>query len=104
MISGRMNWRVTLLQPVKIPDGMGGSRSDFQPVGKVWAELRNVNTKEVPAVGAAASDLVRQISIRRRADVRRGWRAQIGGRFYDVLNTYDINREATMLVCREVTT
>lgn len=104
MISGRMNWRVTLLQPAKIPDGMGGSRSDFKPVGKVWAELRNVNTKEVPVAGAAASDLVRQISIRRRADVRRGWRAQIGGRSYDVLNTYDINREATMLICREVMT
>lgn len=104
MISGRMNSRVTLLQPVKIPDGMGGSRSDFQSAGNVWAELRNVNTKEVPAVGAAASDLVRQISIRRRTDVRRGWRVQIGGRSYDVLNTYDINREATMLVCREVIT
>ena len=29
MIIGRMSWRITLLQPVKTADGMGGSSSSL---------------------------------------------------------------------------
>jgi SPP1 family predicted phage head-tail adaptor len=102
MIIGRLKWRITLLQPVKTPDGMGGSKTTYQPVGKVWAEFRNPNVKEIPAVGTVVGDLVRLISIRRRTDIKRGWRAQNDGRTYDVLHTYDIDRETTVIVCREV--
>ncbi len=76
MIIGRMNWRITLLQPVKTPDGMGGYKTSYQPAGKVWAEFRNPNVKEMTAVGTVVSDLVRLISIRRRTDIQRGWRVQ----------------------------
>lgn len=104
MISGRMSWRITLLRPIKIPDSMGGSKSNYQAAGKVWAEFRNPNTKELAVVGTVISDLVRLISIRRHRDVRRGWRVQHDARNFDVLNTYDVDRETTMLVCREVVT
>ena len=104
MIVGRMSWRITLLQPVKTPDGMGGSKTNYQVAGKVWAEFRNPRAKEMTAVGTVISDLVRLISIRRRTDIKRGWRAQNNNRTYDVLHTYDIDRETTMLICREVVT
>lgn len=102
MIIGRMNWRITLLQPVKNPDGMGGSKTTYQDAGKVWAEFRIPNTKEIPAIGTVVSDLVRLISIRRRTDIKRGWRVQNDTRTYDVLHTYDIDLETTVLICREV--
>ncbi len=104
MISGRMKWRLSLLRPVKTPDGMGGSKTSYQDAGSVWAEFRIPNFKETPAVGAVVGELVRLVSIRRRTDIRRGWRAQSEGRTYDILSAYDIDRETTMLVCREVTT
>lgn len=102
MMIDRMRWRITMLQPVKTPDGMGGSKLTYQAAGKVWAEFRNPSTKEMTAIGTVISDLVRLISIRRRTDIKRGWRVQNDGRTYDVLHTYDIDRETTMLICQEV--
>ncbi len=104
MISGRMKWRITLLRPVKTPDSMGGAKSSYQAAGKVWAEFRNPNAKELTAAGTVISDLLRLVSIRRRRDIRRGWRVQHDGRSFDVLHTYDIDRETTMFVCREMVT
>ena len=102
MIIGKMNWRITLQRPVKIPDGMGGSKSDWQDIAVVWAEFRNPNMKELTAMGTVVSDLIRQISIRRRKDIKRGWRVLNNSRIYEVQHTYDINLETTMLVCQEV--
>jgi SPP1 family predicted phage head-tail adaptor len=99
-----MSWRITLFRPVKNPDGMGGAKASYQAAGKVWAEFRNPNAKELTAAGTVISDLVRLVSIRRRTDIRRGWRVQHNGRNFDVLHTYGIDRETTMLVCREVVT
>jgi len=104
MIIGRMNWRITLQQPVKLADGMGGSKSEWRDVAVVWAEFRIPNAKELTAMGTVISDLVRPISIRRRRDVKRGWRVLNDGRIYDVQHTYDIDFETTILVCREVVT
>lgn len=104
MIIGRMGWRIILQQPVKTPDGMGGSSSDWQDVATVWAEFRIPNTKELTAIGTMISDLIRQISIRRRRDVRRGWRVLNDGRIYLVKHTYDFDLETTVLVCQEVVT
>jgi SPP1 family predicted phage head-tail adaptor len=104
MIIGRMNWRITLLQPVKTPDGMGGSKTTYQSAGKVWAEFRNPNIKEMTAVGTVVSDLIRLISVRRRTDIQRGWRVQNDSRTYDVLHTYDMDLETTIIICRELVT
>ena len=53
-------------------------------------------------MGTMVSDLIRPISIRRHKDIRRGWRAMNQGRTYEVLHTYDLDLETTMLICREV--
>ena len=102
MIIGRMNWRLSLLKPVKTPDGMGGFKTSWESAGSVWAEFRTPNTKELSAMGTMVSDLIRPISIRRHKDIRRGWRALNQGRTYEVLHTYELDLETTMLICREV--
>ena len=102
MISGRMKWRITLMQPIKTPDGMGGSHSTWQEVATVWAEFRIPKAQELTAIGTVISDLVRQISIRHRKDVRRGWRVFNEGKTYLVQHTYDFDLETTVLVCQEV--
>ena len=102
MIIGRMNRRVELVHQVAASDGQGGRTTTRVTVTTVWAEFRKPTLSVVEQNGALASEVTREISVRYRTDVRRGWRVICDGRTYDVLHTYDINREATIMVCREV--
>ena len=100
---GKMDKRVTLLKPVRTPDGQGGRKKDFEPVATVWAEFRKPKLVTAEMTGAVISDMTQEISIRYRTDVKRGWRALYGDRVFDIIHPpYDYNRENTILVCREV--
>lgn len=102
MIIGRMNRRVALSHQVTASDGQGGRTTTWQTVDTVWAEFRKPTLSVVEQNGAIASEATQEVSVRYRTDVRRGWRVICEGRTYEVLHTYDINREATIMVCREV--
>lgn len=114
MIIGRMDKRISLQAPAGIKDNQGGSNHNFIDVLKVWAEFRTPSVKELAATGTIVSDLIQQISIRRRTDVRRGWRIlyetrDISGdptknitRTFKIQHAYDPDMQTTMLVCQEV--
>lgn len=100
---GKMNRRVTLMKPTKVPDGQGGRKTTYEPVATVWAEFRTPKLAMGEEAGAIVSDMTREISIRYRTDVCRGWRVLYGDRIFDVIHPpYDYNKENTILVCREV--
>ena len=102
MIVGRLNKRITLVQSVKIPDGAGGYKSTWVTQATVWAELRKPEVKTEVAGGAIASVLLREVSIRYRTDVVKGWRVKYGAKTFSVEHTYDYPKESTILVCKEV--
>ena len=102
MIIGRMNRRVELVHQVTVSDGMGGRSTTWQTVTTVWAEFRKPTLSVIEQNGALASEITREISVRYRTDVKRGWRVICDGRTYEVLHTYDYSRETTVIVCREV--
>ena len=100
---GKLDKRITLQQPTKTADGRGGYKpGDWADVASVWAEFRTPNVKELALTGSIVSDLVRQIIIRRRNDVCRGWRVLYGTRTFEVQHTFDYDKQTTVLVCREV--
>jgi SPP1 family predicted phage head-tail adaptor len=68
----------------------------------VWAEFRKPSLKTVEATGTIVSELIREISIRYRADIRNGWRVLWGAKVFSVDHTYDYGKETTILVCKEV--
>lgn len=100
---GKMSHRITLQPPTKTADGMGGFSTTWA-MGNVvvWAEFKKPKTQTADAVGTVVSDMTREIHIRYRPDVRRGWRVVAGARTFEVEHTYDIGRETTVLVCREL--
>jgi SPP1 family predicted phage head-tail adaptor len=103
---GKMDKRITLQKNTTVPDGQGGNKSAFVDVVKVWAEFRIPKVKELAITGTVASDLVREISIRRRSDVRRDWQVvYISGtvtKKFEVKHTFDYDINTTVLVCKEV--
>jgi SPP1 family predicted phage head-tail adaptor len=107
MKAGKMRWRITLQKPDREPDGQGGYKkktgsTGFADAATVWAEFRTPNVKEQAATGTIVSDLIRSITIRRRADIRRGWHVLYDKRTFEVLHVYEYDSFTTALVCKEV--
>jgi len=102
MIIGRMTKRVDLQYPKPIADGRGGRKIDWKNGGRIWAEIKKPIVSVLEQSGAVSSILTSEMSIRQRRDISRGWRVLCEGKTYDVIHTYDINRDATILVCKEV--
>ncbi|MEN6567196.1 MAG: phage head closure protein [Veillonellales bacterium] len=111
MNAGNLNKRITLQKPDLESDGQGGRRkktggTGWVDVATVWAEFKAPKVKELAATGTIVGDLTREISIRRRSDVRRGWRATYTfkgiTKTFDIQHVYDPDLETTVLVCREV--
>lgn len=102
MIIGIMNHRIDLHRLDTTPDAMGGRKPEWKKDSTVWAEFKKPAVAVVAQNGAVVSEMTREISIRYRKDVRRGWRVIYDGRIYDVEHTYDIGKNATIMVCREV--
>ena len=97
MLIGRMDQRIELLAYVIVSDVSAWTSQRI-----VWAEFKKPDLKTVELAGNMASELTREIGIRYRADVRKGWRVIWGTRTFDVLHTYDYGKSTTMLICREV--
>lgn len=97
MLIGRMDKRIKLQAYVKV-----SSVSAWITQGTVWAEFKKPELKTSELAGNIASELTREIGIRYRTDVRKGWRVLWGTRTFDVMHTYDDGKSTTMLVCKEV--
>ena len=101
-IIGKMDKRVDLQELVKTADGQGGFTSTWSTAVTVWAEFKKPTAVTAAVDGAMVSDMTREIGIRFRLDVKKGWRVVWGTRIFEVLHTYDYGRTTTILVCREV--
>ena len=94
--------KLELIEPVKTPNGSGGYATVMTSRGFVWAEFRKPNIKTEVVAGAISSVLLREIGIRYRADVKKGWQVMCGLKTYSVEHTYDYGKETTILVAKEI--
>ena len=97
MLIGRMDKRIILQSYVEVL-----SVSSWTTQATLWAEFKKPDIKTAELVGNMVSELIREIGIRYRADVHKGWRVLWGTRTFEVMHTYDYGKSTTMLVCREV--
>ena len=97
MLIGRMDKRIKLQTYVKV-----SGVSAWTTQGIVWAEFKKPELKTVELAGNIASELTREIGIRYRADVRKGWRVLWETRTFEVIHTYDYGKSTTILICKEV--
>ena len=99
--------KVTLQQLNMIPDGSGGFKpatgtNKWVTVATVWCDFKKPNLETEIVAGANSSVLLREIGIRYRTDVKKGWQVLYGVKTYTVEHTYDYGKETTILVCKEV--
>ncbi|MCC5465545.1 phage head closure protein [Pelosinus baikalensis] len=99
--------KIILQQVNMISDGAGGFKpatgiNKWITVATVWSEFRKPNLKTEVVAGAISSVLLREIGIRYRTDVKKGWQVLYGAKTYSVEHTYNYGTESTILVCKEV--
>lgn len=99
---GRLDELIELKQPTVAEDGMGGRSTTFTTADTVWAEFLKPRLATMQESGSVISEMVREIRIRNRTDVRKGWRVIHGSKTFDVEHAYDPDKESTIIVCREV--
>lgn len=99
MLIGRMDKRIELQTYIKT-----SGVSTWTTQRAVWAEFKKPDPqlKTAEVAGNITSELMREIGIRYRTDVRKGWRVLWGTKVFEVMHTYDYGKSTTMLVCREV--
>lgn len=81
---GRLNQRVTLLQPQPVQDALGQASITWQAVATVWAEVVPLRSAERFAAAAVQQEHTLKIRIRRRTDVAATWRLEYQGNGYDI--------------------
>ena len=99
---GRMDKRIELRAPTETSDGAGGFSTTWATVATVWAEFVKPRVAAIQDTGAIISEMNREIKIRIRTDICKGWKVGYGLKTFDVQHTYEDGRSCTVLVCREV--
>jgi SPP1 family predicted phage head-tail adaptor len=99
---GKMDKRITLQEPVKTPDGKGGFTTTWTDRATVWAEFKKPTFETKEAAGAIQSVSRREIKIRYRSDVVKGWRIIHSTNIIPIDHVYDDDRAETFMVAREM--
>ena len=100
---GAARARLTLEEPVRIADEIGGAAILWTARGDVWAAIRARGADEYAQYDASFARADYVVTMRRREDVRHPWRIVWAGRRFRVLGREDVGASRIALLCQEET-
>lgn len=83
---GRLNERITLLQPVHTPDSHGQADIQWQAVATVWAEVVPLRSLERFAAAQVQQEDTMKFRIRVRSSIDTSWRLEWKGVGHDIMS------------------
>lgn len=98
---GALKARVTLEEPVRIADEIGGAAILWTARGDVWAAIEAGGAGEAAAFDTLTSAATYDVTINRRDDVRGGWRVTWGERRLRIRGVSDDGAPRIVLRCEE---
>ena len=98
---GALKARVTLQEPVRVADEIGGAAILWTSRGDVWAEIQARGAGESAAFDTVRSTVAYTATINRRDDVRAGWRLLWGERRLRIIGVSDEGAPRIALRCEE---
>lgn len=107
MIIGKMDKRIILQKENLVPDGKGGYKTPpgedkWLTIAMIWAEFKTPKFSTQEVAGAVASVGIREIKIRYRTDVMKGWRIVYGSEIMTVSHVYHYGKTETVMMVKEV--
>ena len=98
---GQLNRRLTLEAPVTVSDGVGGTMVTWQPVARLWAEVRSRLGDKRQWAEALTSEATHLIRIRRTRQLASNMRFTEGTRVFEIRSVIEDGRHWTDCLCRE---
>lgn len=100
--AGDLNTLVTLLAPTITRDSHGGEIVTWVEMGQVWAKVSCQTGKEFFSSQKKQNELVYEVKLRYRRDIKATWRITTNGRILEVLAVLpSIEKDILILGCRE---
>lgn len=97
--AGLLRRRLRLLEPVDVPDGVGGATRTFVERATVWGRVRPARRRETVETGRAVGLLTHRIELRWRDDVASGLVIADGDRRYRILTVEPEDERRRALEC-----
>ena len=98
---GAARARVTLEEPVRVADEIGGAAILWTARGDVWAAIEAGGAGEAAVFDTLPSAASYTVTINRRDDVRAGWRVKWGPRRLRISGVSDEGAPRIVLRCEE---
>ena len=98
---GQLNRRLTLEAPIAVSDGVGGTTVTWQPVAKLWAEVRSRLGDKRQWAEAVTSEATHLIRIRRTRQLASNMRFTEGAQVFEIRSVIEDGRHWTDCLCRE---
>ena len=100
----RLNRRLTLEAPQKVPDGAGGYTTTWVPLGQLWASCQPRGGREKGEGGAPISTVAYKIVVRGApqgspARPKPEQRFRDGGRIFNIRAVTEMDETAMYLTC-----
>ncbi len=105
MQAGRLNRRLTLMQPSVSREAMGAVKREWTPVATVWCTKEPLRGREFFESQKTTSEATTRFTIRHRDDVKQTWKCQDNDGSYTiiaVINPNDANR-MLQIMAKELT-
>jgi SPP1 family predicted phage head-tail adaptor len=101
---GSLNQRALLLANTLTPDGGGGFSDNWEAFASVWAAVEPLGGTDAFGPDRLEARVRHKLTLRRRADVSTGQRAQIGTRLFRIHTVFDEGPQAALmtLLCEEL--
>lgn len=98
---GAQRVRVRLQRPTPQADAMGGAALGWTDAGDVWANVTQIAADSRVAFDALRAVARHSVIMRRRSDVRSGWRVLRGAAVLRVVAVRDQGEPRLELICEE---
>ena len=98
---GQLNRRLTLEAPIAASDGAGGATVTWQPVARLWAEVRSRLGDKRQWAEAVTSEATHLIRIRRTKRLASNMRFTEGARVFEIRSVIEDGPHWTDCLCRE---
>ncbi len=104
MIAGRMKYKLTLLEPIKVTNDYGEEKTTYTAIRTVNAERVKQSGRRSEEVGEHFPDYRAEFNIRDAHPMFENWRVQqLGGHLYTVTNVVpNLDKGYKTLICERV--
>ena len=97
--AGRFNRQLTIENPVKLSDGIGGFVTRYEPQDTIWAHVCPLKSAKLTRADNSVVELSHQILVRFRSNISTSTRFLTGSRRFEVESIKDPDETRRYLQC-----